>query len=581
MNAPSTSPIKPARWLKTQAKAVNRWIKLTILIGFISGLLLIWQAHVLGKLVDQAFLNHRPLGSLISLLVSFGVIILIRALLAYGKERTSFAAGAKLRTQLREDVMHKLEQLGPIHAAKWSSAQLSTMMMENVEALQGFYANFLPQMYLALMIPLAIVAFVFPYSWIAGITLFIAAPLIPIFMAVIGMGAASMQRKNFQMLSRMSATFLDMLEGLPTLKWFGQSKRMADRIFEASEGYRTTTMSVLRVVFLSSAVLEFFAALAIALLATYLGLSFLHFYDVGYWGHHLTLTGALFMLILAPEFFLPLRELNTHYHARAEAVGAAEQLIEFFNYQPNQILSDTAQTDSSQHTHSHLHTHHSRPIDTLNQVDSIRFNHVTVQFAESKTPAIDQFSLEIQSGDKLAILGESGAGKTTLINLLLGFIEPTKGAIIVNNMMELSKIDLTLWRKKIAWLPQTNTLFYGTIRENLLLYKPHATDAEIDEALSLACAKDFINDLPLGLETQISEQNQGLSGGQIQRIALARLYLHNAPIWLLDEPTASLDTDCEQQVFENLLRFTEDKTVLLVTHKSELATKMGTQLKLR
>lgn len=575
--------MKPSRWLMQRAKAAKFWIRLTIVLALSSGVLLIAQASLLGRIVEQAYIHHQPLHSLIGLFVAFVAVIVIRAGLAYCRELTGFRAGAKLRNAVRREVMDKIAQLGPVYAARWSSGELSTMVMENVEALQGFYAKFLPQMTIAVMLPLVIVAFIFPYSWIAGIILLLTAPLVPLFMAVVGIGAAALNRRNYLALARMSATFLDVLQGLPTLKWFGQSKAVAEKVFRVSDDYRHTTMGVLRVVFLSSAVLEFFSALAIALLATYLGLTFLHYVHIGYWGQGLTLSAALFILILAPEFYMPLRELNTHYHARAEAIGAAESLIELLEtpspYHNPLSNSDSTpisfppQIDPLTSPTPRLHRA-SKPEDDKNEpMKEIRLKDIIVEFPESTLPALTNLSLTIQAGEKLGISGPSGAGKSTLLNLIMGFVVPTAGQVIINDH-PLLETDLEAWRQQLGWMGQSSKLFYGTIRENLQLFSPKATEPDMWKALTHAEAATFVKRLPDGLETLINEQNQGISGGQAQRITLARLYLQDAPIWILDEPTASLDRDCEKKVFEQLLTLSKNKTLILVTHKPTLIEQM-------
>jgi len=389
-----------------------------------------------------------------------------------------------------------------------------------------------------------ILAFVFPLSWLAGVILFVTAPLIPLFMALIGMGAAQQNRRHFKALSRMSVAFLDVLQGLPTLKWFGASKPMRQKLFKVSDQYRQTTMSVLRIVFLSSAVLEFFSAIAIALLATILGLTFLHHIHIGYYGHRLTLHAALFMLILAPEFYLPLRELNTHYHARAEAIAASEQIME--------VLCSDVNTNI---------------IPVKAGIQGIEIKNLSVQFPESKIPSLHDINLKIKIGTKLAIVGPSGAGKSTLLNVLMGFVNPSAGTVHCD-------------RQHITWLGQQPKLFHGSIRENLLMAKPDASDDELWAALAQAKANDFVAQLPAQLDTLLAEHNAGISGGQAQRIAAARMMLKSASIVLLDEPTANLDQANADELMRAILAFAKGKTLLLVTHQKQYADQCDVVLNL-
>lgn len=567
--------IKPSKWLTQRAKAAKHWVWATIFLAMFSGILLIVQANILGRIVDQAYIQQQPLRLLIPLLILFLSIILLRSILAYLRELTSFQAGAKLRAAIRIEILQKIVALGPVYTQAWRSAELSTMVIEQVEALQDYYAKFLPQMTVVILLPLMIVAFIMPYSWLAAIILLVTAPLVPLFMVLIGMSAASLNRKHYQALSRMSVTFLDVLQGLSTLKWFGRSKNIADKVFHVSENYRHTTMSVLRVVFLSSAVLEFFSALAVALLATYLGLSFLHNINVGHWGHDLTLTGALFMLILAPEFYMPLRELNTHYHARAEAIAAAESLIPLLHTNINPLTGRAEQAKLAADPEAST-----QPLQSIDDHWQIDFNKVTVQFGESHQPALRAISLSIKAGEKIAIVGPSGAGKSTLVNVLMGFVHPTAGELLINHQ-PFYKLDQQYWRQHIGWLGQSSKLFYGTIRENLAMFKHDASEQDMWLALQYATADTFVRQLPNGLDTLLTEQNQGVSGGQAQCIALARLYLQDAPIWILDEPTASLDSVTEQQMLDNLLVRAQHKTLIVVTHKTDSVKRLGRVVQLQ
>jgi len=413
--------------------------------------------------------------------------------------------------------------------------------------LQGFYALFLPQLALVVLLPLTIVAAVFPVSWPAGLLLLATAPMIPLFTILVGMGAESVSQRHFQSLSRMSAHFLDVLQGLATLKLFDRSREEADEIARVSADYRRCTMSVLYVAFLSSAVIEFFACLSIALVAVYLGMSYLGYFNFGLYGQPISLADGLFILLLAPEFFLPLRELGAHYHARARALAAAEDIRGLLQGPLPGLTGGRGRPESP---------------------EGIRLQCRNLHFAygEGRRPALKGVGLELAPGRGIALAGGSGAGKSTLISLLLGFITPDQGEILVNGV-PLIDIDPSHWRRQVGWVGQNPVLFHGSLRENLRLGRPEAGEDRVTEAARAAGVLDFARRLPQGLDTPVGEQGVGLSRGEAQQVALARVFLKSAPVLLLDEPTAGLDADSERRVLDAIESFRVGRTVLTVTHR--------------
>ena len=424
---------------------------------------------------------------------------------------------------------------------------MASTALEHVEGLHDFYAFYLPQLALAVMIPAAIVAFVFPYSWAAGGLLLATAPLIPLFMILVGMGAESISQRHFQTLSRMSAYFLDVLQGIATLKLFYRSKGAEETIAGVSNNYRLRTMGVLRVAFLSSAVLEFFSSISIALVAVYLAMSYLGYFSFGLYGKSLNLAGGLFILLLAPDFYLPLRELGTHYHARAEAVGAAEEILKIVSVSRLETLNGAIEWTKKDLLH-------------------VQLEDVHLAFDGGKRPALQGVSFELREGEQVALVGASGAGKTTTLNLLLGFLGPDSGQIKVNGML-LADMTPASWRRQIAWIGQHPVLFQGTIKENILLGRPEASAMQIEQAAGNARVLDFAMHLPEGLDTPVGEQGFGLSRGQAQRVALARTFLKDSPLLLLDEPTAGLDAENEALVINSLETLSRGRTVLMLTHR--------------
>lgn len=541
---------KQARqWLKMLAKASRIWVMLSVGIGLFSGLLLITEMYCLSHIVYAAYIQHRQRTALTNYFVAIVLMVCMRAGLAYLKERVSFQASATIRESLRVKLLTHINQLGPIAAGQLSTAVLASSVMEQVESLHEFFAYYLPQMSVAVLMPAAILAFVFPSSIVCGVILLVCAPLVPFFMALVGMGAASLEQKHFQTLARMSVQFLDAIQGLVTLKLLGKSRSQTEKILMSSDHYRVKTMQVLKVAFLSSGVLELFSAGSIALIAVYLGMGFINGGMHSHlWHTHTNLQGALFILLLAPEFFLPLRQLGMHYHAKAKAIGAAVEIANVLALKP--AVGDEVEKN---------------PWKVPERL-SLSFTAVTVSYQKSHRPALDNVTFQVTAQEKIAVLGMSGAGKTTLLNSVLKFVEPTSGCIDIN-ARALSTIGSEDWYQAVSWLGQSPTLFHGTIRDNLLLAKPTANDQEILSALKFAELDQFVARLPCGIQTSIGDHHAGLSGGQARRLALARAYLKDAALLLLDEPTAGLDSRHEAMLWSSLESFWKNKTVLLLTHR--------------
>ena len=545
----TSTPPKPLAWLIGNVRHAQGWILLSVSAGFAGGLLLILQAALLSKIIHGAFIDDLSQTVLNPLFLVLCGLVALRAGLAWAREVSGFHAGAGIRQEVRIALIKHIGSLGPVQSDRPHSGALSTTVVEQVEALQAFYARYLPQLALAVSIPAAIAAFVFPISWAAGGLLLLTAPLIPMFMILIGMGAENISQKHFQALSRMSAHFLDILQGLPTLKLLGRGQTEEKSVAEISDQYRLRTMKVLRVAFMSTAVLELFSSFSIALVAVYLGTTYLGYTHFGLYGQILTLKQGLFILLLAPDFYLPLRELGLHYHARAEAMGATQEILDILSRQPGTTFTGTRLLDIS------------TPL-------TVNCRKIHFAYNTRKGQALTDVSMELVPGDHVALVGESGAGKTTLMNLLLGFIQPDQGEIRVNGM-PLSALALETWRQALTWVGQHPMLFHDTIAGNIGMAVPGATRTDIEEAARLARVLDFSRHLPAGLDTKVGEQGWGLSRGQAQRVALARMFLKDAPILLLDEPTAGLDVDTARSVMQAITSFSKDRTVLLLTHKPE------------
>ena len=543
---PDPSQRAAFKWLLHRARPAGAWIGLSAGLGLAGGFLLIAQAALLAGIFHLAAVRRTPAGELLPLFGIAAAVILTRAVAAWIREEAGFTAGARVREQIRSAMLERLFDLGPAHAAGRRSGALSAAVLERVEALHDFYARYLPQLAIAAAVPAAILAFVFPISWAAGGLLLFTAPLIPLFMVLVGMGAESISQKHYEALSRLGAQFLDILRGIESLKRFGRSRGRSAAISHSSEQYRRRTMGVLRIAFLSSAVLEFFSSIAIALVAVYLGLTYLGYLDFGLYGKKLTLEKGLFILLLAPEFYLPLRELGASYHARAEAIGAVAKI--------RQLLDASCPAAGG-----------SAGVPVL-PPGSIRFEEVCFAHQGERSAVLSGIDLVLTPGRRTFLLGGSGEGKTTLLYLLMQFVAPTSGRILVDGR-PLSEISPDAWRGQISWVGQEPRLVAGTVRENILLGRPEATDAAVRAAAQIAHVAEFTSRLPNGLDEDTGEGGRLLSRGQAQRVALARAVLADAPVLLLDEPLAGLDAETERKVEATLEAICREKTVLWVTHR--------------
>lgn len=542
------------QWLKGQSKLAKKWLTLSIGLGFLSSLFLIAQAALLADILHQLIIEQVDKYELISHFVAILAIVAIRAACSWGREIAGYRCGEYVRVHIRQLVMNKLQELGPAYIKGKPAGTWATLLLEQVEDMQDFFSRYLPQMSLSVLIPFAILIVVFPQNWAAGLVFLLTAPLVPLFMALVGMGAADANRRNFKALQRLSGHFYDRLQSMTTIRLFNKTAQETEHLHGASEIFRKRTMEVLRLAFLSSAVLEFFTSISIAIVAVYFGFTFIGELDFGHYGTTVTLFTGLFILILAPEFYQPLRDLGTFYHAKAQAVGAAESLVEFLNTDTNAQANGTKKVSDS---------------TTLD----IQVTDLIVTTHDDKT-LLGPISFHLLEGSQTALVGPSGAGKTSLINAILGFL-PYQGSIKINGI-ELSELDKKLWYQDINWVGQNPTLVHGTIEENITLGKQEITKEQLDSASKQAFANEFIDDL--GYQHAISDRSGGLSVGQAQRLALARALLQQGRLWILDEPTASLDAKSERLVMKSLNEATQGLTTLMISHRLDQLHAMNTIL---
>jgi len=535
------------RWLKQQSVISRRWLMMSRLLGVLSGVLIVAQAWMLAKILNHLIMENIPREALLLPFTLLVLVFILRSWVTWLRERVGFHAGAHIRFEIRRRVLDRLQQAGPAWIQGKPAGSWATLILEQIDDMHDFYARYLPQMTLAASVPLLIVATLLPINWAAALILLCTAPLIPLFMAMVGMGAADANRRNFKALARLSGHFLDRLRGMETLRIFHRGAAETENIRQASQDFRSRTMEVLRLAFLSSGVLEFFTSLSIALVAVYFGFSYLGELNFGHYGAGVTLFAGFLALVLAPEFFQPLRDLGTFYHAKAQAIGAADSLKTFMEAPL---------------------AHPSRGDLTLKPDEAVT---IVAEDLILKSPEgavlAGPLNFTLPAGQRVVMVGKSGSGKSSLINALSGFL-PYDGSLRINGV-ELADLEPDSWRQLIGWVGQNPQLPATTLRENVLLARPDASDAQLQAVLDKAWVSEFLPLLPQGLETPTGDQGARLSVGQAQRVAVARALLESCQLLLLDEPTASLDSHSEQRVMQALNDASLQQTTLMVTHQLE------------
>ncbi|AEF55327.1 thiol reductant ABC exporter subunit CydD [Marinomonas posidonica] len=474
--------------------------------------------------------------------------LLLRALANYGRERVCASASRHIRYGLRHKLISHLTQLGPARLRIEEDAALSTRVYEQVDALDDYYSRYKPQVFMVTLIPCVILLSVIPVSWVAFWVFMITAPLVIVFMIFVGHKAAQANRRQFNVLAMLSNQFMDLSQGLAELKRLDRTGEARERLSYSAQVYQKTTMGVLLLAFLSTATLELFASLAIAMIALYLGLGLLEILPWQVGVAPVTLTQAMFLLLLAPEFYLPLRQLGNDYHAKQKAEAAATDLMSILN---TPLSVQKAQVVTTEYTPSSV------------QLSYLSFYQLA--WHETGRQRLAPITADIQQGERVWLSGVSGVGKSSLLHLLLGFEEGYQGQLFVKGK-PFDQLDLSIWRSKLAWLPQTPEWVNGSIRRNLLLGITPPSDSAIQAALRDSQCEAFIKALPKGLDTPLTELGSGLSGGQMQRLSIARAMLSKAEVWLLDEPCSGLDTETADAVLETLEKVSQGKTLLMVSH---------------
>ncbi|MFJ1653827.1 thiol reductant ABC exporter subunit CydD [Streptomyces sp. NPDC088337] len=528
-------PIDPR--LLRHARATRLFLVAVVGLGAVGACLVIAQAMLIAEVVVGAFQHRMPVAELRTPLLLLALVACGRALVAWLTELAAHRASAAVKSELRGRLLERAAALGPGWLSGQRTGSLVALATRGVDALDDYFSRYLPQLGLAVAVPVAVLARIVTEDWVSAAIIVATLPLIPVFMMLIGWATQSRMDRQWRLLSQLSGHFLDVVAGLPTLKVFGRAKAQAESIRRITGEYRRATMRTLRIAFLSSFALELLATLSVALVAVTIGMRLV--------SGDMDLYIGLVILVLAPEAYLPLRQVGAQYHAAAEGLAAAEEIF---------AVLETPVPESG-----------TGDVPT----GALTFEDVSVRYPGRSADAVTDVSFSVRPGETVVLVGPSGAGKSTLLNVLLGFVKPSTGRVRVAEA-DLADVDLEQWRSRIAWVPQRPHLYAGTIAENVRLARPDADDTAVRGALADAGALEFVDALPEAMDTRLGEDGAGLSAGQRQRLALARAFLADRPVLLLDEPTAALDGATEAEVVDAVRRLSSGRTVLLVVHRPAL-----------
>ncbi|HSF62341.1 MAG TPA: thiol reductant ABC exporter subunit CydD [Gaiellaceae bacterium] len=530
-------PLDPR--LLGRARSARVLVVADVVIGIATAFLVLLQATLLARIIAASF-DGASLDEVSGELVLLAGVFAARGVLAWAFEVAGRRGAVGVLSQLRLEIAEKRLRRDPAALDGPKSAEIATIAVHGIEPLEAYFGRFLPQVVLAVVVPIAVLMWVVPIDATSAVLMLLTLPLVPLFMVLIGRYTERKTRDRARALTLLATRFLDVVRGLPTLRAYNRGAAQADSIARASEDYRTTTMRTLRIAFLSGAVLELAAMLGIALVAVTVGVRLVDG-GIGY-------EAGLTVLLLAPELYLPLRTLAAQYHASADGVAVAERLLELTG---EQLTPPRAPAPPS------------RPAGDA----VVRLEQVSYAYPARSAAVLDSVDLELRANETVALVGPSGSGKSTLAAIVLGLAEPTGGRVLRAGGVS---GDLASWRRGVAWVPQRATIFTGTLADNIRLGEPDADDERVRAAARLANADGFARDLPGGYETVVGDGGRPLSAGEAQRVALARAFLRDARLVVLDEPTANLDPGNAYAVAEAMERLSDRRAVLVIAHRPEL-----------
>jgi thiol reductant ABC exporter CydD subunit len=512
-------------------------------LGLIAALLVLAQAVLLARVAARSF-GGASLAQLVRPLELLAVVVAARAAATWGFGVVGRRAAGRVLSRLRLELVERRLGAQPSALDGADSSELATVAVNGVDGLESIFTRYLPQMVLATVVPVAVLAVVASIDLVSAGVMLLTLPLVPVFMWLVGRYTERRTRERWQALSLLSSHFADIVRGLPTLRAFNRSRAQAEQIAAVGERYRRATMATLRVAFLSGAILELAATIGVALVAVTVGVRLV---DGG-----LGFEAGLTVLVLAPELYAPIRNLAAQFHASADGAAVAGRLLDLIDAAPDVAGGTAAAPD----------------LGTV----PIRLDRVSLSYPGRPAAALERVDLELFPGETVALVGPSGAGKSTVASLLLRLVEPSRGRVVAGTV-DAAGCSPEAWRRQLAWVPQRPTLLRGTVADNIRLADPDAAGEQVVEAALLAGADSFVRALPDGYETVVGEGGRPLSPGQVQRIALSRAFLRDAALVVLDEPTANLDRDSIEIVEEAIERLRIGRTVLLIAHRPELAAK--------